>query len=121
MAAWPVAAKAPEDMGPNASASIGISVSVAKRYGVSARGFAFEPGLNRPLRRQYCLVSNAGEMHLPVMLVWVPLGREIETARPAAEQVVQIVPCEGADRPGADVAFAVDGPAAMKQVLVTPE
>jgi hypothetical protein len=108
-------------MGPTAAASIGISVSVAKRYGVSARGLAFEPGLNHSLRRQYCLVSNAGEVHLPVMLIWVPYGRVIETARPAAEQVVQIVPCEGTDRPGADVTFAVDGSAAMKQVLVTPE
>lgn len=121
IAACPVASKAPGETGPTASASIGISVSVARRYGLSVSGTAFEPqGLKQPVRGKYCIASNESEMRLPVMLILVSGREQNENARPADRQAVQLVPCESSRR-SLGAAESFDGPAGIQEVFVRPE
>ena len=121
IASCPVAAKAPEETGPTTSASIGISVSVARRYGLSVNGAASEQqGLKQPVRGKYCIASNENEMRLPVMLILVSGRERNEDTSPAPKQTVQLVPCESSRRP-LDDSDSFDGPAIIQEVIVRPE
>lgn len=108
-------------MGPTASASIGISLSVAKRYSLSVRAIASErQGLKQQVRGQYCLASNMREMHLPVMLVRVSPNHEEENIYGVATDAIQILPCSASgEAPNAP--DKLDESAVMREVIVIPE
>lgn len=116
--ASPIAAKAPVETGPTASASIGISVSVAHRYGLAVGEHGSD--LNQPGRGRYCLASNGKEIGLPVMLISVPEGQRNEHRLPSVEQAVQLAPCESTRRP-LESAVSFDGPAGIREVIIRPD
>lgn len=118
--ACPVAAKAPPEPGPMASASIRISLSIARRYGLATGG---ESGLQRPEqlgRDQLCLASNGGETPPSVMLITSAPGQADEDGTPATGRAIRLLPCGSSSR-RLDASAALEGAPAVQVVLISPE
>lgn len=110
----PVAAKAPPEPGPTASASVRISVSVAKRYGLATDGGSRAQLPGPQGRNRFCLAATGGEMLTPVQLIAPPPGQPDVAGLPAS-QTRRLLPCGSSGR----TLDAADGLAGT--VIVSPE
>lgn len=118
--ACPVAAKAPPEPGPTASASIRISVSVARRYGLATDGGSRIQGPEQPGGSPFCLASSGGEMLTPVLLITPSPGRADDNRPTAADKASRLLPCGSTSRTLL-AADAPDGSGTVRTVIVSPE
>lgn len=117
----PGAAQALSESGPTASASINITVSVAKRYSLAASGGASKPqGLKQAEFGQFCISTNGGETLLPVMLMWPTPDQANDSELPQSERAMQLPPCGTSGH----ALIAADAPGqarGIRAVIIRPE
>lgn len=124
--ASPCAASAGPDIGPTASTSIGISVSIAAKYKLLARGgVSADPVKGQGHPDQFCIATNSNAMLLPVLLLWPsgsgPQRSEPDYERPADAVTTPILSCELAKRNSGTKDHILTGNSGVQYVLVRPE
>jgi hypothetical protein len=90
-AAWPAAAStaflallltgpapARAEIGPTSSASVGIQISVAPKFGLASRPQAMASGFSG----RYCIDTNGERMALPILLIQSSPGQSREASEP---------------------------------------